>query len=165
MRTTGHRGGLFISGGMLRCKMYDSWSAFRRGWKRIYTESANRKSTRLRQAAFRLRIAASVLPVFSLLALVTWWPFWHDAALWKQLVAIAIHGSAVLMWATASIAFARAGTIPWRTFPQWPLGAWRVADILAEAARDLEDGTPTEWGGRVYPRADRGPVRTHGGAA
>ena len=35
------------------------------------------------------------------------------------------------------------------------IGAWVVADILMEAARDLETGTPTVWGGKAYAR----PVR------
>ena len=161
IRDTGHKGGLLASGGMLTCKMYDSWPEFRRGWKRIFTESANRKSDRLRQSAFRHRAVASVLPVCALIGLLAWWPLWHHAEPWKLFGALAVHAWAVAAWAAASIAFARAGRIPWQTFPAWPLGGWLTAGILIDAARDLERGTPTEWGGRVYDRTDRAADATN----
>jgi len=158
VRTKGLRGGLLASGGMIRCRMYDTWPAFQRGWKRIFTESANRRSDRLLVAARRLRFAGAVLPALALAGVLTWWPLWHHADPWKQFAALATHALALALWLAASVAFARAGDIPVRTVPGWPIGAWLVADILKDAARDLRAGTPTEWGGRAYDRPDRSPA-------
>ncbi len=46
----GHRVGVLRAGDMLRCRMYEDWAAFRRGWKRIFTEASNRRSSRLAAA-------------------------------------------------------------------------------------------------------------------
>ena len=35
--------GVFLADGLLHCRMYADWASFRRGWKRIFTEAANRK--------------------------------------------------------------------------------------------------------------------------
>ena len=155
VRTEGYKGGLLASDGMLRCRMYDSWAAFRTGWKRIYTESANRRSDRLFTASRRLRFATSILPALTLAGLAAWYPLWHHADPWKQLATLAVHALAVIAWAVANAAFARAGRIPIRDLPTWPVGAWLVSNILAEAARDLRAGAPTRWGGREYHLTDR----------
>jgi len=155
VRRAGFKGGLLASGGMLSCRMYDTWSAFRRGWKRIYTEAANRKSKRLRTAAMRLRLAVGLVPALAIVGGLSWWPLWNHAETWMQVASLAVHVIAIGLWATASVAFARAGRIPISGLMSWPLGAWLVGGILVEAAADLEAGTPTEWGGRTYDRPDR----------
>ena len=43
MRRHDYAGGCLMADGMLFCRMYRSWEAFRRGWRRIYTEAAKRK--------------------------------------------------------------------------------------------------------------------------
>ena len=55
---TGRRIGCFEADGMLGCQMYRSWPAFRKGWKRIYTEAARRRPGRLRENAWRLVFTA-----------------------------------------------------------------------------------------------------------
>lgn len=155
----GHRPGLLASGGIMSCRMYDNWAQFTRGWKRIFTESANRRSDRLRRAAFRLRVSAIVLPVASLLAILTWYPTWHNDHPILAGFTLASSGVGFIFWLAFAVLFAREGNIPYRTIPLWPWGALLVARILDHAARDLRQGKPTQWGGRTYDRPDRDPRR------
>ena len=57
--------GVFLADGMLYCRMYANWAEFRRGWKRIFTESANRKRSRLVGIAWRLRALGVFLPALA----------------------------------------------------------------------------------------------------
>lgn len=155
----GFKPGLLASGGIMSCRMYDDWAQFTRGWKRIFTEAANRRSDRLRRAAFRLRVSAGVLPLASLLAILTWYPSWHTANPVVAGLALAFQGAGFFFWLAFAALFARAGNIPYRTIPLWPVGVWFVARILDQAADDLRGGTPTQWGGRTYDRPDRDPRR------
>lgn len=146
--------GLFPAGEMLRCRMYESWPQFRRGWKRIYTEAANRRPARLARSAGRLRLIGVALPAAS------------GAAIATGVLALDMHGAlaaaaasagaaGVVIFAGAITAFVvRAGASPIIAL-LYPIGAWLTAGILAEAARDLREGTPTQWAGRSYVREAR----------
>ncbi len=155
----GYKPGLLASGGAMSCRMYDNWGQFTRGWKRIFTESANRRSDRLRRAAFRLRLTTTVMPLASLLAILTWYPTWHNDHPVLAGGILAFSGVGFMFWLAFAVLFAREGNIPYRTIPLWPWGAWLVARILDHAADDLRKGTPTQWGGRTYDRPDRDPRR------
>lgn len=152
------RTGLLLAGGLLRCRMYAGWAEFRRGWKRIYTESANRRSDRLAALANRLRAAGVALPACSLLALLAgalaaWamgradWP--AQAAMLGGIAGLIAHTGAM----RAAIREQRA---PWWAALVQPVGAWLVAGILSEAAADLRHGRTTAWGGLTYKVEDRG---------
>jgi glycosyltransferase involved in cell wall biosynthesis len=58
--------GVFLAAGLFHCRMYADWAQFRRGWKRIYTEAANRKAARLSVSAWRIRFLGTVLPLWTL---------------------------------------------------------------------------------------------------
>src|SRR5262249_20390564 len=62
----GLRLAVFLAAGMLHCRMYKDWAEFRRGWNRIYSESCNRKVSRLRTMASRVRILGTLLPLAAL---------------------------------------------------------------------------------------------------
>ena len=47
------------------------------------------------------------------------------------------------------------GKTPLWTVPGFPIGSWLVGGIMRDAARDLERGLPTVWGGREYQRSSR----------
>lgn len=151
----GHATGLLLAGGIVRCKMYDSWAQFRKGWKRIYTESANRKPARLRKNGWRLRLVGAVVPIAAAaglagtLALVS--P--GDAPLFWSGVLVPAAGLAA--WIAGLAAVYGGGGSPLWAIPGYPVGAWLGGGIMLEAARDLERGTGTEWGGRVYARETR----------
>jgi hypothetical protein len=55
----------------------------------------------------------------------------------------------------ALLACSRLGKMPMIGVPAFPIGAYLVAGILLEAARDLRQGKPTEWAGIVYTRESR----------
>jgi chlorobactene glucosyltransferase len=145
-----HRnGGVFFAAGLLHCRMYADWAQFRRGWKRIFTEAANRNARRLTVNAWRVRGLGTILPLWTLACGVLG-AFalardpragWTLLALW--LVATLIWLGA--LWRVAVIARA-----PLWTAPLHAVGAWLTGSLLAEAARDLRTGTPTRWGGRDY---------------
>ncbi len=139
---------------VLICRMYHSWAEFRKGWKRIYTECANRRPRRLTRSTWRVRIIYALLPVLAMGGLLTALlgsgsPGWlaaaagivcgYGLAVWLAAVSLVYHYAAAPLWAA----------------PLHPLASWRVAGILREAAHDLIHDRPTEWGGRAYSRVSR----------
>lgn len=147
--------GVLLDRGMLHCRMYDSFAALRRGWKRIYTESANRKPRRLRAIAWRVFTIGVALPalaagavVFSLLHVYAENDGLARAAAW-------LGASALAVWLGALAWTNHLGGIPLRWTLSFPIGSWIVGCIMKEAARDLEQGKPTEWGGLTFHRDRR----------
>ncbi len=147
------RAGVFIADGMMQCRMYESWSAFRKGWKRIYTEAAKRRSAKLRRAAFRVLFPGTILPGFAVLSVVAgiMMAFVHGDRI-LGLIAAGIGVASIAVFLAALALAYRAGSVPWWAIPTYPVGAWLTSRILAEAARDLDRGRPTEWGGMKYAR-------------
>jgi hypothetical protein len=148
----GHDTGLVLAGDLLLCRMYNTWAAFRRGWLRIFGECANRKPGRLREAAWRLRLTGSLLPIGGMLGLPA-----------GIIACIALGG-----WFAAALTFlavsgltayfgvvgyaARKSRIPLVYTPTFAIGSWIAAGIMLQAARDLDRGSPTHWGGKKYKR-------------
>lgn len=151
----GGRWGVFMPAGMLRCRMYRSWDAFRRGWKRIYAEATRRRPAQLREWAWRNRFVGTVLPLAPLACLAVGAALLageHAGAGWAVSAA---GGVSLLIVALAlSRLYRDQGLSRWRA-ATYPLGAWFVASLLAEAARDLDAGVATRWGGREYAREVR----------
>ncbi len=147
--------GVFLADGVMHCRMYPDWKGFRRGWKRIFTEGFHRRVVRLRKAARLVRLTCSVAPLATIALLIAWaftsLPLPRAVDIWPAYVG----GLALLVWLTALLRVYRTGHTPWWSILANPIGSWIVADILVEAAKDLETGTPTVWGGRAYAR----PVR------
>ncbi len=145
-----HRGGLLMADRMLNCRMYDSWPEYTRGWKRIYTESANREIKRLRRYALRVPVVTAMLPAMSLLLVVV--------ALFTgpDTIPLAIGLLAVASWLLGLSMVYRMSHAPLRDLPMSLLGAFLTGRIFWEAARDLSQGTPTTWGGRSYVRKAEG---------
>jgi cellulose synthase/poly-beta-1,6-N-acetylglucosamine synthase-like glycosyltransferase len=150
--------GVFLSAGLFHCRMYSDWRQFRRGWKRIYIESANRKARRLELAARRIRWLGTILPAWMLGAGVvsatlvasggTFDPaFW---ILWSCAVVVWIGTLARISWLSQA---------PLWTAPLHIVGAWLTANVLGEAAADLQTGKPTSWGGRQYDLRIEKPQR------
>lgn len=147
------RGGLLLADGMVRCRMYDDWAQFRKGWKRIYTESANREPRRLRRYAGRSRILGVVLPAAALAGLVL--ALTLGDARTAPLVGM-VCGGALAVWLAGLIAVYRSSGARTEDVLCYPVGAWLVGSIYREAWRDLVSGTPTNWGGREYIRTPVG---------
>jgi cellulose synthase/poly-beta-1,6-N-acetylglucosamine synthase-like glycosyltransferase len=148
--------GVFLAAGLFHCRMYPDWPQFRRGWKRIYTESANRNPTRLRVAAWRMRLLGTVLPLLTFAcgifgaATVA-----RDATMGWTLLSLALAGT--LLWLGAQLRFSGLAAAPAWTTPLHIVGAWLTGGMLSEAATDLRSQKPISWGGREYS-LDNEPV-------
>jgi hypothetical protein len=129
--------------------MYASWAEFRRGWKRIYIEAANRKARKLAQSAWWIRSLGSIFPAWMLSAgplgaLV----IAGDAHMGWTLLALWL--VALLLWLGALVRISSLAHAPRWTAPLHIVGAWLTANLLSEAAHDLRSRKPTRWGGREY---------------
>lgn len=155
MAYAGRPSGVFVSDGMLTCRMYHSWSEFVRGWKRIYTESAKRKDARLRKAAWQASLCGSISPMlcFTLLVLTLAGAPSDNSAVRFGLLALSALGTLAFVLAVGKAY--RIGHTPLWCVLFHPFGAWRVSSILNQAARDLKTGAPTLWGGKSYVRERR----------
>jgi cellulose synthase/poly-beta-1,6-N-acetylglucosamine synthase-like glycosyltransferase len=148
--------GLFLADGLVTCRMYETWSDFRRGWKRIYIESARCKVQRLRRAAMVSALMGAVLPLGALVNLVVslvlmrgeYDPAWG----WAGGV---LSSAALAVWLAVLAATYRIGRVSLAAVPGFIIGAWLVGGILAEAAADLRRGRAIVWGGRTYIRTPR----------
>ncbi len=141
--------GVFLAEELLHCRMYADWPQFRRGWKRIYTEAADRRAGRLSASGRRMRWLGTLLPVWMLGA----GPFGaliigrHPTMGWTL---VGLWLIAMLIWLGTLAWICALARAPAWTAPLHIIGAWLTADLLGEAASDLRSRRPTRWGGREY---------------
>jgi len=155
MEGQGRRAGVFLADGVMTCHMYRDWAAFRRGWKRIYAEAANRRAHRLARSARGVRLMGTILPLCAL-SLVVAAVVLVPGALAPWRYGLAGLACAALGTFLAAVGWAyRLSRAPLWAVPGYVIGAWVVGSLLAEAGRDLRRGTPTTWGGRSYVRENR----------
>lgn len=145
----GKRGGLLMSNTIMRCRMYASWSEFVRGWKRIYTETAWCDVKRLRRYAWRALAINVILPLGALACLVLGLTL-GDTATRIGTSAVAI--PALLAWLVTITIVYKESHARLLDAPGFLLGSILVWRIMLAAARDIETGTPTKWGGKSYIR-------------
>ncbi len=147
--------GVVLADGLFRCRMYRSWPAFQRGWKRIYTEAARRRPARLRTNAWRLRLFAGTLPFLAAAAVVAG-PIVMKLGDTPLGAALLITGGCGVYAYSGAIARAlRAQHAPAWLLLLYPVGAWLTAAIMSDAARDLLHGEHTQWAGKSYARTVR----------
>ncbi len=142
--------GILLADTMLVCRMYASGAQFLRGWKRIFTEAANRKPGRLLAGAANICLTASVLPALAGAAVI-FGTLRHTGSV--------VEGAALMTgivgvgaYATAMGLVARAARAPWVTAVAMPLGAFLAGGVMVRAALDLVRGRRTQWGGMSYDR-------------
>ena len=149
MADGGRRTGLFVADGLFHCRMYPDWARFRAGWKRIYTQAADCDASRLTEWSRQARWIGTILPACMLAAgplgaLVAW----RDPE--RGSTVLVLFALALVTWLGA---LARIGAVvraPLWAAPLHLAGAWLVADVFAEGARDVRSNKPTRWGGREY---------------
>lgn len=163
IEATKRNAGLFLAAGLFHCRMYANWLQFRRGWKRIYIEAADRKVRRLSLSAWRIRWLGTIFPAWMLLAgffgalIIT-----RDAQMGWALLALWL--AALVLWLGALARICAVSRAPAWTAPLHIIGAWLTANLLGEAASDLRSRKPTRWGGREYDyRGDKARVQATGG--
>ncbi len=155
MKFAGLRNGLFLADGLLTCRMYASWPAFLRGWKRIFIESAGRRPSRLASWARRLFATEVALPALALIAALGGaLGIARDHSL-PASIALGAGAAGILAWLIAMLIIRRLQGAPLWTAPLAPAGAALTARLLSEAAADLERGRAVEWAGRAYARPTR----------
>lgn len=151
--------GVFLADGMLTCRMYDSWPAFRRGWKRIFIELSSRRADRLARYAWRPRLFGCLLPLAAaadaVLSAAGAPGFDRAAGLGVSLTALAVT-------LAAAGALYRLARMPLWTLPGLVVGSWLLGGILSESARDVRQGRAIEWAGRTYTLPRRAGVRGRG---
>jgi glycosyltransferase involved in cell wall biosynthesis len=147
--------GIFLADGMLWCRMYSSWATFRRGWRRIFGESASRKPGRLRRTAWRQRLTGTVLPFSGPGAIAAGLWAWTSTGSGAGLGVAAIGTLGLVIWmATIGIIYHN-GRVPLWAMPLAPIGSWMVGALQLEAARNLQRGEATHWGGLAYQQGAR----------
>ncbi len=134
---------------MVRCRMYESWSGFQRGWKRIYTESANREMRRLRRYALRAPMTGLMYPIGSLVCIGIAIAFAQPSTRWINII---LGSLGFASWAIAMVLVFKTSRSRLRDIPSVLIGCVLVGRIFAQAARDLKHGAPTQWGGKEYSR-------------
>jgi glycosyltransferase involved in cell wall biosynthesis len=149
--------GVFMADGLLRCRMYANWAQFQRGWKRIYTEAADRRAYRLSVAAGRVRMLGTVLPLCTLgCGLYGALLAEHDIRAALPLLGLWL--VATLVWLGALLRIAAVAHAPAWTAPLHIVGAWLTGSLLKDAADDLRARVPTQWGGREYDLGGGNPA-------
>ncbi len=141
-------GGLLLADNMLKCRMYDTWEEYVRGWKRIYTESANREIKRLRRYASRTPMLCVVLPLSCVLLILL------SILADKPLAWIGTWAGSIglIAWIVGMGSVYRMSRAPMCDLPGAIVGALLTGRLFKAAADDLKSGTPTEWGGKSYVR-------------
>lgn len=141
---------VLLADGMLTCRMYDTLSAFREGWKRIYIEAVQRSVTRLRRQARRCYALAVVSPVVHLSALlIGLLLFVHSAPIRAAILFGLVTLSIVVRKLALLRMYALAGAPLWSVL-LYLRAFWLIGSILAEGADDLALGRPIRWAGREY---------------
>jgi hypothetical protein len=144
-----YRGGCLLAAGLVRCEMYRDWPAFIKGWKRIFTEAAHRKPKRLMKAAMLQVVTDAALVDLSLVGVLV-------GAIVGEPIIVALCGGGLLTAIAARVVICKqqgARLLSALTFSE---GALASAWIMHTAARELRNGTQTQWGGRSYSRPVRG---------
>ncbi len=146
---SGLSGGLLLADNMLKCRMYDSWEEYVRGWKRIYTESANREVWRLKRYAMRTTLMCTALPMCALGLVILSVVMGEESSRWAG-VLIGLLG--IGGWFIGLAMVYRVSKTPVWMVPGAFFGAVLTGRIFRIAAKELADGTPTRWGGKSYIR-------------
>jgi hypothetical protein len=153
MKALGMRQGVAAAAGMLGVSMYDTWSDFRGGWRRIYMECCARNPARMRRQAVQLLVTGPGMALawgcavaLALAALVGADAEAHGWAV----VVLALAGAALAVGKAAQVGLYRACSVPAWTVLFFTVGCAAVAAIFLRGARDLERRAPVRWGGREY---------------
>jgi chlorobactene glucosyltransferase len=149
MADAGWKTGVFVADGLFRCRMYPDWARFRSGWKRIYTQAADCDASRLTDWSRQARWIGTILPGCMLAA----GPLGALVALRdpdRGSTVLVLFAVAFFIWLGALARIGAIARAPLWAAPLNLVGAWLVANVFAEGARDVRSNKPTHWGGREY---------------
>jgi len=150
VRAAGGRGGLYTAEHLLTVEMYERMREFHTGWKRISIEAAERVVGRMQALGLECLGVGALLPLCSVLALMAgaaWRGGSLDPLAW---VTMWLGGAALVVFVGVTMLLHHMCRAPALGALFHPLGAWLVAHIFLEGARDLTLRRPVRWGGRDY---------------
>jgi len=143
-----HRMGLVLADDLFKVRMYETVEEFRRGWKRIFIEAANRNIPRLRGHVWRLRWLA-LGPFIQIAALIPGGlVVAADPPLGWSLIALSIVSMGVQVAALRKV-YAMQG-MSWSALWRFPAGCVETARVLREAIADLCQQRGIEWASLHY---------------
>jgi hypothetical protein len=152
---------VYFADGMLICRMYESWAAFVRGWRRLFIEMANRRPGRLLKSLCMAVMFGTVLPLVSLLTLILAGlrasELGSDGSL-SSIIAISAAGAGMLGYLAMLLCLVvgfRLGKAPMVAAVVFPAATAVVGWLLWTARRDLVNRVPVKWAGREYIREPR----------
>ena len=147
-RDNAYRMGVALAHEMFVVRMYETPEDFRRGWKRIYTEAANRSLARLRANAWRLR-AMAISPFVLALGVACGVAAAPLAPLLGPATAALSLAALTAMALALAVAYRLQG-LPFSAVRHYPRGCLDVASIFGEAASDLAQNRGIEWASLTY---------------
>ena len=133
---------MLFADGLLRCSMYPSFSAFTRGWKRIFIEASSRNVPRLVRSGVLVLLVTLFLPAINVTGVVVGAQA-STALLWSSVASLAIM-LVVISW----LYCINNAPVMYVVFA--PLGGLVVAKLFFDASFILKNRTPIEWGGKTY---------------
>ncbi len=141
--------GVLLADGLLTVRMYDSWRAFRVGWKRIYIDCAKFKVSRLFKHAWRIRGVSIAMPLVTLTALLLA-IFVPIEPTWLRIAGGLLASLSMGVWlGNLAFIYGRGGFPLW-AIPLYPIGSLLASRIMTEAGRELKRREPVRWGGKEY---------------
>ena len=150
VRQSGGRGIIVNADGMLTVSMYDSLSAMREGWKRIFIEVARRRPKRLVNWGIRSLAVGALIPITQAAAIVLGTILYSRGDMPSLPLALSAVGVGVTVQFLVLRSFYRSARTPLIGILGYPLGCWVVGQLMLEGASDLRKGRPIRWGGREY---------------
>lgn len=141
--------GVLLADGLLTVRMYDSWEAFRVGWKRIYIDCAKFKVSRLNKHAWRIRGVSIAMPLVTMAAVVMA-IFAPIDPTWVRILGGVLAGLSTAFWLGTLAFIYKRGGFPLWAIPLYPIGSLLASRIMTEAGRELARREPVRWGGKDY---------------
>jgi hypothetical protein len=146
---------LMSAGSLLIVSMYETFGAFRRGWRRIFIEACRRRPGRMRKNAIRTLVVGVLLPLSQVVLAA-----WACTQLFAEprvsvILALGVAVCGLTLECTTLLWLHRLLGAPPAAVLFHPLGSLVVADALWRGASDLVHRRPVRWGGKDYVLAPR----------
>ncbi|MSR69936.1 MAG: DUF2065 family protein [Phycisphaerales bacterium] len=144
------KAGLFLSDGLVRVQMYETYAQFREGWRRIFIEACHRNPRRLRRYGLECMLLGTGVAIAAVASLAGGALAW---SLDDRPLAIAGVACGVVVLVVAQLTLRRifelVGVPPVAALA-YPYASLAIARIMWRGAKDLRRGAPVRWGGRAY---------------
>ena len=146
----GARVGIARGSGLFRCTMYETFSEFCVGWKRIFIGATHQRVKRLRAYAMRLFALGIGLPAAQIIGLViALATVNHGGWILGNVLGLLVLLSALLKFLVLAHIYRASGAYALAAL-LFPVGAGIMGWLLLRGASDLKHARPFKWGGHDY---------------